>query len=224
MLILSKNIMKKQMKNQIDKNRLLNFFLPISIITFFIICGLLLLPAFWHKINPDATGYIQITQLYANGQILHAINGYWSPLLSWLLVPFSWLNVDLMIGARLLALMSSICILTIIWVCLRRQKISWQIVASLLLISSILLLDWSLAGPITGDLLFLLLVLIVPIVTIRFINNPNFQNILLLGACGSFLYFAKAIGFYIFISYLIAIFVAAKKYDRESIKKYLLVL
>lgn len=224
MLILSKSIMKKQMKNQIDKNRLLYLILPISILIIFIIFGLLLLPAYQYKINPDATGYIQIAHLYAQGQILHAVNGYWSPLLSWLLVPFSWLNIDLLIGARILALMSSVCVLTIAWVNMRRQKMPWQVLVSLLFILSIMLLDWSLAGAITGDLLFLLIAMIIPLITIRFINDPTLTNILILGASGAGLYFAKAIGFYIFICYLAVIFVAAKKYDYKSFKKYLLVL
>lgn len=44
--------------------------------------------------NVDAISYISIARQYASGLIDPAINAYWSPMVSWLLVPFLWLGVD----------------------------------------------------------------------------------------------------------------------------------
>ncbi|MBL8227464.1 MAG: hypothetical protein JNL98_03265 [Bryobacterales bacterium] len=47
----------------------------------------LLLPFFRLEIGPDQISYINIADLYAKGLFSEAVNGFWSPLLSWLMVP-----------------------------------------------------------------------------------------------------------------------------------------
>ena len=46
---------------------------------------------FHDLISPDAVAYIRIAQYYLSGQTGLMISGYWSPLLSWLIIP--WLLV-----------------------------------------------------------------------------------------------------------------------------------
>ncbi|HCU34422.1 MAG TPA: hypothetical protein DGT21_02940 [Armatimonadetes bacterium] len=55
-----------------------------------------ILPHCRYQINLDGLYYIQLAQYWAVGDFAHAVNGYWSPLLSWCLVPFVWLQVDLL--------------------------------------------------------------------------------------------------------------------------------
>ena len=55
-----------------------------------------------HQVNPDGVAYIQIARHYANGRADLAVNSWWGPLLSWLLVPAVWLNVDPLLAVRLL--------------------------------------------------------------------------------------------------------------------------
>jgi len=52
----------------------------------YILSGLFLLPFYQYRINPDAISYFNIAQSYIAGT--DPINGFWSPLLSWLLIPF----------------------------------------------------------------------------------------------------------------------------------------
>ena len=49
-----------------------------------------MLPYCRYQINPDGMSYMRIAQYWAVGDVRHAVNGYWSPLLSWCLVPFVW--------------------------------------------------------------------------------------------------------------------------------------
>jgi hypothetical protein len=42
----------------------------------------------YERVTGDATLYLSIAQKYVNGDFVNAINGYWGPLLSWLMVPF----------------------------------------------------------------------------------------------------------------------------------------
>ena len=46
-----------------------------------------LFPLYRHILDMDAVGYITVARHYAAGEWHNAINGYWSPLNSWLLVP-----------------------------------------------------------------------------------------------------------------------------------------
>ncbi len=47
-----------------------------------------------YQINLDGLYYIQIAEYWVAGDYQHAVNGYWSPMLSWCLVPFVWLGVE----------------------------------------------------------------------------------------------------------------------------------
>ena len=46
-----------------------------------------LFPLYQYIFDIDAIGYITVARHYAAGEWNHAINGYWSPLNSWLMVP-----------------------------------------------------------------------------------------------------------------------------------------
>ena len=41
-----------------------------------------------YYVDPDATAYLTISKLYANGDWLNAVNGYWSPWSCWLTAIF----------------------------------------------------------------------------------------------------------------------------------------
>jgi hypothetical protein len=45
-------------------------------------------------LNPDGIAYIQVARHYAAGRLDLAVNSYWGPLLSWLIVPSVWLGAD----------------------------------------------------------------------------------------------------------------------------------
>ena len=42
----------------------------------------------------DNVSYLSIAENWAAGRWSEAVNGYWSPLFSWLLIPFSWTGMD----------------------------------------------------------------------------------------------------------------------------------
>src|SRR5437588_11516935 len=49
--------------------------------------GILLFPLYQYQVDPDGISYINIAHLYALRDFHDAVNGYWGPLISWLLVP-----------------------------------------------------------------------------------------------------------------------------------------
>lgn len=67
-----------------------------------------LLPFFQFQFNPDAAAYIAIAQHYANGNWSSAFSSYWSPLISWLLVPFVKTGVEPILGFKLISFASAL--------------------------------------------------------------------------------------------------------------------
>ncbi len=63
-----------------------NYVLIFILILYFVF-GLFLLNYYQYILNSDGISYISIAQKYMVGDFGNAINGYWGPLLSWLMIP-----------------------------------------------------------------------------------------------------------------------------------------
>lgn len=66
---------------------------------------ILALPLAWlarFQLNADGIGYIQLARHWARGEFDLSVSSWWSPLLSWLLIPFVWANVEPVLAAKLL--------------------------------------------------------------------------------------------------------------------------
>jgi hypothetical protein len=68
----------------------------------------------WDQLNHDAVAYLRIAHDYATGRFDLAINGYWSPLLSWLITPLAAAGLSPLSSARLVMILSAIVFL---WGC-----------------------------------------------------------------------------------------------------------
>lgn len=80
--------------------------------TWYVVAVLAYLAAAWYLvsisingINPDGVAYIQNARHYAAGRFDLAVNGWFGPMLSWLLAPFCRLGVDMILAARLLGVL-----------------------------------------------------------------------------------------------------------------------
>lgn len=79
-------------------NNSINYYLKSSLSIIPILVLFLILGAFFLKyyqydlISKDIISIISVTKLYTDGDINGAINGYWGPLFSWLLIPFAKFN------------------------------------------------------------------------------------------------------------------------------------
>ena len=160
----------------------------------------LIFTVFSYQLNPDATSYFSIAEKYARGELRSAVNGYWGPMLSLLLVPFVWAGANLIIAAKSLALLTVIGIVITCYAYLRRLGVSQKLT---LLGSTVLaptLLLWAITEPITPDLLFSLLLLWLVIALDMFSQKPSSRLGIVIGVLGAGLYVTKGIGFYIFLA------------------------
>jgi hypothetical protein len=72
------------------------------------VLGLLLAPLFRDDIGLDGLAYVSIARQFADGELAAAVNGYWGPLWSWLLVPLLLLGVEPLLAASFLQVGSAV--------------------------------------------------------------------------------------------------------------------
>jgi hypothetical protein len=82
--------------------------IPVAIAFAYISCLIIVLPHCWYEFMTDHISYIRVATYWAEGDFTQATNGSWSPLISWLLVPFIWLGFDPLLGWTLLASLSGL--------------------------------------------------------------------------------------------------------------------
>jgi hypothetical protein len=76
------------------------------VILFYLSLSFILLGHYLHVFNDDSISYLTIANEYEDGNFSAAINGYWSPLFSWLMVPFFIFSSSVLgdlIAARLIS-------------------------------------------------------------------------------------------------------------------------
>jgi len=64
--------------------------------------GAILAAANRYVLSPDTVSYLQLGRYWSEGRLADAVSGYWSPLIAWLLVPSFWLEIDPLVGMRII--------------------------------------------------------------------------------------------------------------------------
>jgi hypothetical protein len=168
-------------------------------IAFYIMLTILLLPFYQYQINPDGISYIGIAKKYMLLDFSNAINGYWGPLLSLLLIPFLFFGFNPLFAMKLLSL--TIGLMTIIQsnILIKVLNIEYLFRCVLLNLIAIIVIYFALT-TITPDLLFVCFGL-------GFINsilNSSYINCKYSGAIsgliGLGLYLSKSYGFPFFLA------------------------
>lgn len=192
-------------------------------IAFYIVLAILLLPYYQHQINPDGISYISISQKYIHHDYHNAINGYWGPLLSWLLIPFLYIGLKPLLSVKLLSL--TIGLFTVIqsYSLFRKLNIGRALRNVLLYLIAVIVIYFALS-TISPDLLvvFLALTYLNTILDTSYINS-KYAGVIC-GFFGSLLYLSKAYGlpffaFHFLIFNLIFILRTKDKFDRIKISR-----
>ena len=86
----------------------------------FVTLAMVFRPSFACWINTDATAYVSIARQYLAGEFSRAVNAYWGPLLSWLMVPLLATGVAPLMAARVVELAAGLATLFAMrWLALR---------------------------------------------------------------------------------------------------------
>ncbi|HMO89767.1 MAG TPA: hypothetical protein PKE63_08460 [Lacibacter sp.] len=167
---------------------------------------LLLFVAGWpwyHSIlDADGVGYAAVARAYADGRWQEAINGYWSPLHAWLVVPLLKAGVEVVMAFKYSNAFIAVLILVVLHNLLRKLDIHPALQTALLFTAVIPLLQFA-CYELAADLLLVLLLL----AYVNLLLQPAFftsvRLYLLAGVLGALAYFAKAYAFPFFLVHFI---------------------
>lgn len=208
-------------KGKLTAKRKHSSWLPILITSgvVLLVCSLLAFTVFRYQINPDGISYINIAKRYAALDIQSGINGYWGPLLSWMLVPFIWIGADSIVSTYIIGVLASIGLVLSLHKFALKKLTSIKPLPLYLIETTLLLVLSSFAlSVLTPDIILSFALFIVFLAFVGFNDRPTIKNAILLGGAGALTYFAKPVGLLLFVFVLVAYaiyFIIQKKPGRK---------
>lgn len=197
---------------KIKKHILLSF-------TVYFILFLLLLPRFQYVINTDAISYFSIARKYFNGHFAEAINGYFGPLYSWLILPAFTLKIEPVIFGRLINIVFSFMLFVLISrfsSLLNMNSKTSVITIYFFIIPALLFSFWY----ITPDYLMLILSMIFVLLALNDDYLFNLRTVLLSAIVAAMMFYTKSFGlafFIIFQSVILMILIRGNKEKRKTL-------
>jgi len=154
------------------------------------------------QINPDGVAYLRIAGYYLSGDTGKAVSGYWSPLYSWLLIPWLAAGVPGLLAAKLLG-----AFLALWWVVAvaglgRRYLESGVMRACLVVVAAVSVAGWSME-IIAPDLLLAVLLTYYFCLTLDPATAVRPRRVFVGGVLGGLAYLAKAYAFPFFIAHFL---------------------
>ncbi|MGF7118690.1 hypothetical protein J2749_001703 [Methanobacterium oryzae] len=189
-----------------------------------------LLKYFQYPINSDGISYISIAQIYAHGSLIEAINGYWGPLISWIMFPFLFLDLSplntLFIGEIISLIIGFFTLIGI-----RQLSYKFEMkeeIRTIILFSMVPIILYFWLRAISPDLLIICFLIFY--LNIIFSSNyySNIYNGLFCGILGSLAYLSKSYAFPFFLVHFILFNLLhywrfiSKKEKRKVLKNLLL--
>jgi len=188
---------------------------------FFIILFFYLFPWYQFIINPDGISYINVAQRISRGEYYYSLNGCWSPLSSWILVPFIKAGFDPVLSLKyingILGLLSLFCCNALI----NKFNIH-NTLKKILPFFIVVILIYYVFYELCADLLqlFFILLYLNLVLSKNFIEN-NYK-IIFAAAMGAFAYYAKAYNLPFFLAHFsLATFILLKKNKKTNFTKVL---
>lgn len=167
----------------------------------------------YERLTGDATLYLSIAEKYVRGDFPNAINGYWGPLLSWLLVPFLYFGASHLFAINALNLIFGLVTIIGVWKLSLTFEISDKI-RGIILVPLVPVLQFiSLIQPMD----FLLLCILIHYLNIVFDKDfpGSHFRAAAAGLLGALLYFSKPYGFPFFIFHFLLI-IACHYFETSS--------
>jgi len=178
---------------------------------------------FWrltsHNINIDAVSYIGIARHLVRGDFVGSLNGYWSPLFSWLIAGFSGISGNFTLLARVIATdCFLLCLPLLYWLTLslwRSPLLAAAAVLWLTLARGLLAFSVYFIGT---DFLFTAVVLLYFILLVRCLRKSSMTNWMILGLLHGMAFLAKAIAFsWLMVPTLLACLMASRRNGRLTL-------
>jgi len=174
----------------------------------------------WYVDNPDSLQYINIAHHILDGRLILAINGYWSPLITWLLAPFILIFSDGIIAFKYLQMAIGIFVIRkwLMFLVFVDVDEKWKRVLGFMITPFII--SYSLLN-LTPDLLFVGILLSLIVELIRWLDKQSDGS--KIGKLGAVLFLTKSFGLPLFIFlYCFVIWMKDERIPKFTLKKILL--
>jgi hypothetical protein len=166
------------------------------------ILGVFLLQFYQYAINADGISLISIGQKYLKGDFHDAINGYWGPLFSWLLVPFLFLGLKPLLATKILSLILGLFTIIGVRVLFPVFEIALGVRVTILFSMIPMMLYFALPETTPDLLLVCILIYYFGIIFDNRYAVSRYRGILC-GALGTASYLSKSFAFPFFISHFL---------------------
>ncbi len=176
----------------------------VLVLIVFVIVGASLVGEYRYQINPDGISYISVAQKYLAGDFSGAINGYWGPLYSWLLMPFLYLGIEPLLATKVLSLGIGVVTIIALWRLSYRFEMAESIRTVVLLAAVPAVLTFGFFY-ITPDGLLTCIILFYLSVIFGADYGAGVRKGVVCGALGGAAYLSKSFGFPFFISHFVVI-------------------
>ncbi|MBK7571445.1 MAG: hypothetical protein IPI10_07425 [Bacteroidetes bacterium] len=174
----------------------------------------------WYVDNPDSLQYINIAHHILDGRLTLAINGYWSPLITWFLAPFILIFNDGIIAFKYLQMAIGVFVIRkwLIFLVFVDVEEKWKRVLGFVIFPFIV--SYSLLN-LTPDLLFVGILFALIIELIRWLDKQTDGSSL--GKLGALLFLTKSFGLPLFIFlFCFVIWMKDERIPKITLKKILL--
>lgn len=182
---------------------------------------ILLLNRFQFNINPDAISYFSISKKYFLSHHSEAINGYWGPLYSWIILPSFYLGIEPVVFARLMNVIFSFMLFNLIYYyssILNFDNRTKIITIYFFILPALFFTFWY----VTPDYLLLVLSLIYILLVLDENFLSDFKITLFSSLIATLMYFIKSYGLVFFIIFQSVVFIIFYIKKRGSRKKIIL--
>ena len=173
------------------------------LLAYLVLCSVML-PWFLHRVAPDAVSYLTIARKYRAWEFGDAVNGYWSPLFSWLLAPLLCLGAPTEVTAKCLQVALGAGTLSVVWWLGKRLELpeAVRVWTTLALVPAVAMYALSDTTP---DLLVavILAVYIGVVIGEEYPRSP-WQGVAC-GFLGALAYLSKAYAFPFFLAHYVAV-------------------
>jgi len=177
--------------------------LLLQAILIYIILALLLYPHFQYQLNPDGVSYMSIAQKYLSHDYENAINGYWGPLISWLMLPVMTFALKPWISANIVLIVTGLFVIIFSNYIIKKTDIKpWLHLIVIDVISVVVV--FFVYRAISPDLLFVLFSLVFLIQILNESLRSDKLAGIYFGITGVGLYLTKSFGFPFFIAIFFA--------------------
>ncbi len=193
-------------------------------IIIYILLFIFLFPGYRYLMDADATGYFSVAEKIAEGNYLKSVNGIWSPLGSWILVPFIKGGGNAILFAKYLNGFYGLISLMLFFNIIRKLKIYFLPAVLIMGAAVLLFLHFSFARLFADNLLVMILLCYLSIVQSNdFVNN--YKKIIAAGFVGALTFYAKAYSFYFVLLHLPIVIICLEKqtngfyFSKSGLKK-----